>query len=73
MTTYAEQHYTPAQLADKYQVSHHTIRRAFKDYPGVLRIRLGTERELLRIPASVAARWHEAHSRRWDEIQRRRR
>jgi DNA-binding GntR family transcriptional regulator len=68
MTPATEQHYTPAELAAMWGVSHHTIRRAFRDLEGVLRIRLG-RRELVRIPASIAASWHERHSGRWDEIK----
>ena len=68
---HAQPHYTPAELAALWGVSHHTIRRAFRDLPGVLRIKLG-KHQLIRIPASVAASWHEANSGRWDEVKGRR-
>jgi hypothetical protein len=76
-----EKHFTPAELGEKWGLSEDTIRRAFEDVPGVLRIkfprllhRKTKPRVTLRIPASVAARMHE----QWSsvptlEVKRRRR
>lgn len=69
MTPATEHHYTPAELAATWSLHPATVRREFRDIPGVLRIKRG-RRELIRIPASVAARWHQSHSGRWDEIER---
>lgn len=71
MTPATEPHYTPAELAKTWRLHPVTIRRNFQDLPGVLKVQRG-RRQLLRIPASVAARWHQAHSGRWDEIEGRR-
>lgn len=69
MSVATEPHYTPAELAATWRLHPATVRRTFRDMPGVLKVSSG-QRTSLRIPASVAARWHEAHSGRWDEIQR---
>lgn len=62
-----EPHYTPAQLAELWQVHPETIRRIFKDESGVLKIvnphRGRREKITLRIPASVAERVHGEKSR----------
>ena len=62
-----DQHYTPAELAEKWHFSPNTIRRLFQEEPGVLKITAGPRspknvrrRHLvqLRIPARVAMRVH---------------
>ncbi len=70
-----EQHYTPKQLAQLWGLSEQTIRRRFYDEPGVLKIQtprlIGRKRRdyvSLRIPASVAARWHERNSGTWLDV-----
>lgn len=60
--TALQQHFTPAELGRLWGVSHHTIRRAFREYPGVLRIKIGRKNEMLRIPESVAAAYHQEKS-----------
>jgi hypothetical protein len=57
-----ERHFTPAELAEAWQLDQTTIRRIFIDMPGVLKIgrreaRAGKRSHVtLRIPAAVAAR-----------------
>lgn len=59
-----ESHYTPAEVAHAWGVSSDTVRRMFKDEPGVLVIEPAPARfsrrkyRTLRIPASVAERLH---------------
>ena len=62
-----EPHSTPKQLADLWGLDQSTVRRIFRDEPGVLKIphlRRRGKRDYvsLRIPASVAARVHERRS-----------
>jgi hypothetical protein len=64
-----EQHYTPEQLAKLWGLSVETIRRMFREEPGVLVIdRPETRRKRgyksIRIPASVAVRVHQRHQSR---------
>ena len=63
--TRVEQHFTPAQLAERLALSQTKIRRMFQDEPGVVKIgepsrRLGRKLKrryyTLRIPESVAER-----------------
>jgi hypothetical protein len=76
-----EQHFTPAELGERWGVSEDTIRRAFSDVPGVLRLNFPRllqakrkPRVMLRIPASVADRMHQQWSAAPTfEIKRRRR
>jgi hypothetical protein len=67
-TNETEPHFTPKQLAERWNIDQSTVRRIFRDEPGVLRIphlRRRGKRDYvsLRIPASVAARVHERRSR----------
>jgi hypothetical protein len=67
-TNETEPHFTPKQLALRWGLDQSTVRRIFRDEPGVLRIphlRRRGKRDYvsLRIPASVAARVHERRSR----------
>lgn len=59
---YSERHYSPAELASLWGVSLDTIRRLFRNEPGVLVFcnkKLGKRTyRTLRIPASVAERVH---------------
>lgn len=69
-----EQHLTAKELAELWALDQSTIRRLFRDEPGVLRIphlsRHGKRDYVsLRIPASVAARVHERRSRSLFKIQ----
>jgi hypothetical protein len=69
-----EQHFTPKELAELWALDQSTVRRLFRDEPGVLRIphlRRHGKRDYtsLRIPASVAARVHERRSRSLFKIQ----
>ena len=65
----AERHYTPAEIAQVWQVSEATIRRLFADMPGVLKLSFSRPRSgrraycTLRIPASLAARVHAERSK----------
>lgn len=60
-----EQHYTPAQVAEKWGLSVKTVQRLFQDQPGVLALSLPQIRnarkrkETLRIPESVLERVHQ--------------
>jgi len=59
----AEEHYTPAELAELWGVSVQTIRDLFKDEDGVLKLgsdgtRTRRAYKTLRIPHSVAERVH---------------
>jgi hypothetical protein len=62
--TSLEAHYSPTEVATAWGVSSDTIRRMFKDEPGVLVIEPAPSRfsrrryRTLRIPASVAERVH---------------
>jgi AraC-like DNA-binding protein len=51
-----QRHYTPKELAKRFHVSDQTIRRWFKNEPGV--ITWGYKRHLLRIPEAVVIRVH---------------
>jgi len=62
-TMAAEEHYTPAELAELWGVSVQTIRDLFKDEDGVLKLgsdgtRTRRAYKTLRIPHSVAERVH---------------
>ena len=63
-----EKHYTVQELAELWNISPDTIRRWFRDDPGVMKIGKGTRRTSrgyvrgryhLRIPESVAIRMHQ--------------
>jgi hypothetical protein len=62
--TSLEPHYSPTEVAEAWGVSTNTVRRMFKDEPGVLVIEPAPGRfsrrkyRTLRIPASVAERVH---------------
>jgi hypothetical protein len=63
ISTMAEKHYTPSELADLWGVSVQTIRDLFKDEDGVLKLgsdgtRTRRAYKTLRIPNSVAERVH---------------
>jgi hypothetical protein len=63
-----ERHYTVKELAQLWRLDQSTVRRLFRDEPGVLRIphlRRRGKRDYvsLRIPASVASRVHQTSSR----------
>lgn len=73
MVSSEEKHYTCKELAEQWKVDQSTIRKLFRDEPGVLRFgRSGrrTKRDYvsLRIPASVAARVHARRTRGLFEI-----
>ena len=58
---FAEKHFTPAELAERWNLSHDTIRRMFENEPGVLIFENAERspsrrRRTLRIPESVAER-----------------
>jgi len=88
-STFSERHYTTKEVAELWNVSMETVRRYFRDEPGVLILgtRNGTGRkptktgrqrnptEHLRIPESVLARFHEQRSAGWSfrKIKRARR
>jgi hypothetical protein len=60
-----ERHYTVFELAEKWGLSHMTIRRLFENEPGVLvfgsnETRYGRKRTTMRIPESVAIRVHQS-------------
>ena len=59
-----EKHYTPQEIADMWAVSANTVRREFRNEPGVIEFgsdetRWGRKRKLMRVPASVLIRVHE--------------
>jgi hypothetical protein len=63
---YDEQHFKPDELAELWGVSGDTIRRLFRDVPGVLVIDRPEEMHKrsycsMRIPESVAKRVYEKH------------
>ena len=64
-----ERHYTPKELGEVWALDERTIRRVFRDQPGVLRLGKASRRDgkreyiSLRIPASVAERVHRQRSR----------
>lgn len=59
-----EKHYSVHELAEIWQLSDETIRRLFRDEPGVLKLTAPRRRkrsyEVIRIPESVAIKKHEA-------------
>lgn len=58
----AEQHYTPAELAELWGVDPETIRNVFRNEPGVLKLGNNNGKRAyvsLRIPESVAERVHK--------------
>ncbi len=63
-----EQHLTPREIAEAWQLDVSTVRRLFQDEPGVLKIGKANRRDgrqdfmTLRIPESVACRVHRARS-----------
>jgi transcriptional regulator GlxA family with amidase domain len=66
-TASAEQHFSVAQVADRWGLSEDTVRRLFENEPGVLviempRSRLSRRRyRTLRIPESVMEQVHRVH------------
>jgi hypothetical protein len=63
-----EKHYTAEELADLWHLDSTTVRRIFQDQPGVLKIgnhhRRGKRAYVsLRIPESLAKRFHDERSR----------
>ena len=64
-----ERHFTPRKLGNLWELDERTIRRIFRDEPGVLRIGKSGRRDgkrdyvSLRIPESVALRVHQQRSR----------
>jgi hypothetical protein len=66
-----EQHYTPRQVAELWNVSEATVRRLFEDDPAVLKISMPSllqnrkrkPRVSLRIPASAMERVHAQQTR----------
>jgi len=57
-----EQHYTPAQVAKMWALSEQSIRRIFRDRPGV--VVLGSRKRIMvRISESVLAAVHDERSR----------
>jgi hypothetical protein len=69
-----ERHFTPKELAELWALDQTTVRRLFRDEPGVLLIphlRRRGKRDYvsLRIPASVAARVHQQRSRGLFKVQ----
>lgn len=71
-----ERHYTPQEIAEIWQVDPNTVRRLFRDRPGVLRIESRRVRRgarpyvSLRIPESTLRAFHADHSRAWGEVER---
>jgi hypothetical protein len=65
-----ERHYTPRELAKMWQLDQSTIRRMFRDEPGVLIYGKEKRRDgrrdylTLRIPESLARRVYERRTRR---------
>ncbi len=55
-----EQHFSVNQLAERWNLSRETVRKAVKDEPDVIKVHFGTKKALTRytIPASVARRIH---------------
>lgn len=69
-----ERHYTPQEVAKFWQVNPNTVRRLFRDHPGVLRIvtkrvQRGRPYVSLRIPESTLRAFHVENSRTWGEVQ----
>lgn len=66
---FAEQHFTASELAELWHLDSDTIRKIFRDEPGVLLITTGKKTRYrkaytnIRIPASVAERVHRRMSR----------
>ena len=64
-----EKHYTAKEVADLWRLSEDTVRKLFRDYPGVLKIvrpagRFKRAYVSLRIPESVVQKRHaELHGR----------
>ena len=59
-----ERHYSVNEVAAMWNVSDDTVRRLFRDEPGVLKLGAGERRfkrgyEVLRVPESVVVRVHE--------------
>lgn len=59
-----EKHFTPQEVSALWAVSPNTVRRMFRDEPGVLEFgsdetRWGRKRKCLRIPESVLRRVHQ--------------
>jgi hypothetical protein len=69
-TSYAEKHFTPAELAELWKLDVSTIRRMFIDEPGVLIHGKENRRDgrrdyvTLRVPESVARSVYERRTRR---------
>jgi transcriptional regulator GlxA family with amidase domain len=66
-TASVEQHYSVAQIAERWGLSEDTVRRLFENEPGVLVIETARSRpsrrryRTLRIPESVIERVHRMH------------
>ena len=63
-----EQHFTPQEIAEAWQLDVSTVRRLFQDEPGVLKIGNSCGRRkrtymTLRVPESVLWRVHQERSR----------
>jgi hypothetical protein len=65
---FAEEHFTASELAERWKLDPDTIRKIFRDEPGVLQFTSGKKTRYrkcyitLRIPASVAERVHRRMS-----------
>lgn len=57
-----QKHYSPKELAELWAVSEETIRRVFRDRPGVV-VLGGKKRLIIRIPESVVLAVHDERSR----------
>lgn len=62
-----EKHYTVFEVAERWSLSHMTVRRLFENEPGVLvfgsdETRWGRKRKTMRIPESVVSRVHQKRS-----------
>ena len=57
-----EKHYSYGDLARKWTMNYHTVRRRFQNAEGVLHIGTGPN-DIVRIPESTASRVYEAWKR----------
>jgi hypothetical protein len=59
-TSFEEEHYTVAQLAERWKYGRESIRKLMMNEPGVLKMQLGRNKKNTHysIPASVARRVH---------------
>ena len=65
-----EKHYSVSEVAELWAISAKSVQRMFQDEPGVLKLsapslvkRKRAPKTMLRIPASVLARFHEQRTR----------